>query len=40
MKPTFKVGKGEPQWEQFVQGSSPQEPTAKTDKKRKIVNSK
>ena len=27
--------KGEPQGEQFVQGSSPQEPTAKTDKKEK-----
>ena len=32
----FKFGKGEPQGEQFVQGSSPQEPTAKTDKKEKV----
>ena len=32
----LKFGKGEPQGEQFVQGSSPQEPTAKTDKKEKV----
>ena len=32
----FKFGKGEPQGEHFVQGSSPQEPTAKTDKKEKV----
>ena len=36
----LKFGKGEPQGEQFVQGSSPQEPTAKTDKKKKLVNPK
>ena len=36
----LKFGKGEPQGEQFVQGSSPQEPTAKTDKKEKLVNPK
>ena len=29
----LKFGKGDPQGEQFVQGSSPQEPTAKTDKR-------
>ena len=32
----LKFGKGEPQGEQFVQGSSPQEPTTKTDKKEKV----
>ena len=32
----LKFRKGEPQGEQFVQGSSPQEPTAKTDKKEKV----
>ena len=32
----LKFGKGEPQGEQFVQGSSPWEPTAKTDKKEKV----
>ena len=32
----LKFGKGEPQGEQFIQGSSPWEPTAKTDKKEKI----
>ena len=32
----LKFGKGEPQGEQFIQGSSPQEPTAKTDKKEKV----
>ena len=31
----LKFGKGEPQGEQFIQGSSPWEPTAKTDKKEK-----
>ena len=31
----LKFGKGESQGEQFVQGSSPWESTAKTDKKRK-----
>ena len=35
----LKFGKGEPQGEQFVQGSSPWEPTAKTNKK-KLVNPK
>ena len=33
----LKFGKGEPQGEQFIQGSSPWEPTAKTDKKEKLV---
>ena len=32
----LKFGKGKPQREQFIQGSSPQEPTAKTDKKEKV----
>ena len=32
----LKFGKGEPQGEQFVQGSSLQEPTTKTDKKEKV----
>ena len=32
----LKFGKGEPQGEQFVQDSSSQEPTAKTDKKEKV----
>ena len=32
----LKFGKGEPQGEQFVQGSSPWEPAAKTDKKEKV----
>ena len=32
----LKFGKGEPQEEQFVQGSFPWEPTAKTDKKEKV----
>ena len=32
----LKFGKGEPQGEQFFQGSSPQEPTTKTDKKEKV----
>ena len=32
----LKFGKGESQGEQFIQGSSPQEPTAKTDKKEKV----
>ena len=32
----LKFGKGESQGEQFVQGSSPWEPTAKTDKKEKV----
>ena len=32
----LKFGKGEPQGEQFVQGSSPWEPTNKIDKKEKI----
>ena len=32
----LKFGKGEPQGEQFTQGSSPREPTAKTDKKEKV----
>ena len=33
----LKFGKGESQGEQFVQGSSPWEPTAKTDKKEKVT---
>ena len=32
----LKFGKGEPQGEQFVQGSSPWEPTNKIDKKEKV----
>ena len=32
----LKFGKGEPQGEQFIQGSSPWEPTTKTDKKEKV----
>ena len=32
----LKFGKGESQGEQFVQGSSPWEPTDKTDKKKKV----
>ena len=32
----LKFGKGDPQGEQFIQGSSPWEPTAKTDKKEKV----
>ena len=32
----LKFGKGEPQGEQFVQGSSPWKPTDKTDKKEKV----
>ena len=32
----LKFGKGESQGEQFVQGSSPQESTAKTDKREKV----
>ena len=32
----LKFGKGEPEGEQFIQGSSPWEPTAKTDKKGKV----
>ena len=32
----LKFGKGESQGEQFVQGSSPREPTAKNDKKEKV----
>ena len=32
----LKFGKGESQGEKFVQGSSPQEPTTKTDKKEKV----
>ena len=32
----LKFRKGEPQGEQFVQGSSPQEPTTKTNKKEKV----
>ena len=32
----LKFGKGESQGEQFIQGSSPWEPTAKTDKKEKV----
>ena len=32
----LKFGKGEPQGEHFIQGSSPWEPTAKTDKKGKV----
>ena len=31
----LKFGKGESQGEQFVKGSSPREPTTKTDKKEK-----
>ena len=36
----LKFGKGEPQGEQFVQGSSPWEPTVKLTKKKKLVNPK
>ena len=36
----LKFGKGESQGEQFVQGSSPREPIAKTDEKKKLVNPK
>ena len=36
----LKFGKGESQGEQFVQGSSPQEPVNKTNKKERLVNSK
>ena len=32
----LKFGKGESQGEQFIQGPSPWEPTAKTDKKEKV----
>ena len=32
----LKFGKGESQGKQFIQSSSPQEPTAKTDKKEKV----
>ena len=32
----LKFGKGESQGEQFIQGSSPWEPTAKADKKEKV----
>ena len=32
----LKFGKGESQGEQFIQGSSPWEPTVKTDKKEKV----
>ena len=32
----LKFGKGESQGEQFIQSSSPQEPTAKTDRKEKV----
>ena len=32
----LKFGKGESQGKQFIQGSSPMEPTAKTDKKEKV----
>ena len=32
----LKFGKGESQGDQLVQGSSPQESTAKTDKKEKV----
>ena len=32
----LKFGKGESQGKQFIQGSSPQEPTTKTDKKEKV----
>ena len=32
----LKFEKGEPQGEQFIQGSSPWEPTTKTDKKEKV----
>ena len=35
----LKFGKGESQGEQFVQGSSPWESTAKTDKKEKVSKS-
>ena len=35
----LKFGKGESRGNQFVQGSSPQEPTAKTDKKGKVSKS-
>ena len=35
----LKFGKGEPQGEQFVQGSSPWEPTNKIDKKEKVSKS-
>ena len=36
MELTFKFGKGDPQGEQFVQGSFPWEPTTKTDKTEKV----
>ena len=36
MEFTFKIWKGESQGEQFIQGSSPREPTTKTDKKEKV----
>ena len=36
MKFAFKICKGESQEKQFVQSSSPWEPTAKTDKKEKV----
>ena len=36
----LNFGKGESQGEQFLQGSSPWEPTTKTDKKEKLVNPK
>ena len=32
----LKFGKGESQGEQFIQGSSPWEPTTKSDKKEKV----
>ena len=32
----LKFGKGESQGEQFIQGSSPRVPTAKTDKKERV----
>ena len=32
----LKFGKGEPQGQQFIQGSSPWEPTTETDKKEKV----
>ena len=32
----LNFGKGQPQGEQFIQGSSPWEPTTKTDKKEKV----
>ena len=35
----LKFGKGESQGEQFVQGSSPRESTAKTDRKEKVSKS-